>query len=54
MADQVLSAVWETESLKGHPRKFYSLTREGSRLLDDMKVEFNRMLKIYEDLGKDI
>lgn len=51
-ADGVLSSSWETENLKGHPRKFYSLTREGSRLLEDMNGEFERMLKIYKGLAR--
>ena len=53
MVDKVLSAVWETENLKGHPRKFYTLTKDGTRLLDGMVVEFERMLQIYKDLGKE-
>ena len=48
--DKVLKAVWETENLKGHPRKFYSLTAEGTRLLDAMKSEFGSMVKIYDSI----
>lgn len=48
--DRVLKAVWETENLKGHPRKFYSLTKEGARLLDGMKTEFGRMVEIFESV----
>jgi PadR family transcriptional regulator PadR len=54
MTDKILSAAWETENLKGHPRKFYSLTQEGSRLLNTMKSEFETMLDIYRDLGKEV
>ena len=53
MAEQILSATWETENLKGHPRKFYFLTKEGTRLLDSMKTEFKNMLEIYRELGKE-
>jgi len=53
LVDKILSATWETENVKGHPRKFYSLTKEGVRLLDHMKSEFKNMLTIYQDLGKE-
>ena len=51
-ADGLLSAVWETENLKGHPRKFYSLTRAGDRALDEMGDEFARMVQIFRRLSK--
>lgn len=41
--DKLLKSVWETENVKGHPRKFYSLTKEGSVLLKEMKSEYLRM-----------
>lgn len=50
--DLVLKAVWETENLKGHPRKFYSLTKDGEKLLDRMREEYDRMGKIFETLKK--
>lgn len=50
--DKLLHAVWETDNLKGHPRKFYSLTKEGTRLLDGMKNEFDRMVDIFESIRK--
>ncbi len=53
MTENILSAKWETENLKGHPRKFYTLTKEGTRVLDNMKTEFKNMLKIYRELGKE-
>ncbi|HEY8279353.1 MAG TPA: PadR family transcriptional regulator [Bdellovibrionota bacterium] len=48
--DGPLSAIWETENLKGHPRKFYSLTKEGQKFLDEMNTEFEHMVKIYQGL----
>ncbi len=45
-----LSAVWETENLKGHPRKFYSLTKEGARMLGEMRDEFEKMAKILKSI----
>ena len=51
-ADGVLSSLWQTENVKGHPRKFYSLTREGTRMLDEMIEEFERMLRAYRSLAK--
>lgn len=51
-ADGLLSATWETENLKGHPRKFYSLTKDGSRFLEEMNQEFEQMVAIYQKLGK--
>lgn len=50
--DGPLAAQWETESPKGHPRKFYSLNAAGQRLLDEMGTEFDRMLKIYSSLAQ--
>ncbi len=50
--DQVLTAVWETENVKGHPRKYYSLTKDGIKLLDGMKTEFRQMIEIFESACK--
>jgi PadR family transcriptional regulator, regulatory protein PadR len=47
-----LTSVWETEGVKGHPRKFYSLTKAGEKLLDEMDLEFEKMVKIYRSLAK--
>lgn len=51
-ADGVLSAEWETSNLKGHPRKFYSLTRDGKQLLDGMGEEFEQMIKVFRKLSQ--
>jgi PadR family transcriptional regulator, regulatory protein PadR len=50
--DGTLSAVWETENLKGHPRKFYSLTARGKKILEEMKTEFKRMVEVYDAIPK--
>ena len=52
-ADGLLSATWETENLKGHPRKFYSLTKDGSRFLGEMSQEFEQMVSAFKKLGKE-
>jgi PadR family transcriptional regulator PadR len=52
-ADGLLSAIWETENVKGHPRKFYSLTREGTRFLAEMINEFDQMVSIYRNLNRE-
>ena len=49
-AEHILSTVWDTENVKGHPRKFYSLTEKGSQLLTDMRLEFKKILTIFEQL----
>lgn len=35
--DGLLASTWETENLKGHPRKFYSLTKRGVQSLIEME-----------------
>ncbi|OFZ20889.1 MAG: hypothetical protein A2X94_05115 [Bdellovibrionales bacterium GWB1_55_8] len=50
--DGLLSANWEMEAVKGHPRKFYSLTRAGNRALDEMVGEFERMVRTFERLAQ--
>jgi len=50
--DGILSSVWETESVKGHPRKFYSLTKEGKKCLAEMQSEFEKMADIYKQMNK--
>ncbi len=50
-SDGLLQAHWETQNLKGHPRKFYSLTRVGTKSLQEMELEFARMLKLYRSLA---
>ncbi len=49
--DGVLKAVWETENVKGHPRKFYSLTKDGAKLLEGMKAEFGQMIEVFRSLS---
>ncbi len=51
-ADGILSAVWDTENLKGHPRKFYSVTRQGKLVLGEMGGEFEKMVAIYRKLDR--
>ena len=45
--DGLLTSVWETQNPTGHPRKFYSLTREGKKALDGMQEEFSKMVNIH-------
>ena len=47
-----LSSVWETENIKGHPRKFYSLTREGRKMLYEMAEEFDQMVRVFKGFEK--
>jgi PadR family transcriptional regulator, regulatory protein PadR len=49
-SDGTLGAVWDTENVKGHPRKYYSLTKEGQHMLDEMRSEFERMINIYKEI----
>ncbi len=51
-SDKLLSSFWETENIKGHPRKFYQLTKDGSKYLDEMTSEFEKMIKIFRDIQK--
>lgn len=51
--DKTLQAVWETENLKGHPRKFYSLTKAGEKQLEDMKNEFEKLMNIFNSARAD-
>ncbi len=44
--DGLLHSHWETQNVKGHPRKFYSLTKLGVQTLTDMETEFLRMTDI--------
>lgn len=46
----ILSAVWETQEAKGHPRKFYSVTDNGKNVLKEMRDEFNHMTEIFNQL----
>ena len=48
--DGILASVWETENLKGHPRKFYSLSKDGKRFLQEMQTEFEKMSQIYKQI----
>ncbi len=50
--DGVLQSVWETENIKGHPRKFYSLTKDGIKQLNDMTDEFEKLVKIFKSVQK--
>jgi len=48
--DGMLASVWETQNPTGHPRKFYSLTREGKRALDSMQEEFEKLVDIHKKI----
>lgn len=52
-ADGVLAATWDTENLKGHPRKYYSLTRDGAKLLAQMESEFEAMTASFKKIARD-
>jgi len=50
-ADGLLSHVWDTSGvISGHPRKFYSITKDGEKTLKEMAEEFSGLTKIYESL----
>lgn len=49
-AEGILATRWETENLKGHPRKYYSLTPKGNDLLNEMQKEFKNILSIFNQL----
>src|SRR3990167_3204548 len=46
--EKILATVWDTENVKGHPRKFYSLTEKGNQLLKEMQLEFKKILEIFK------
>ena len=50
--DGLLQSSWDTENLKGHPRKFYSLTKRGQQSLAEMESEFARMVELIEKVKK--
>src|ERR1700722_18698137 len=50
--DKTLQAVWETENVKGHPRKFYSLTKAGAKQLEDMNEEFEKLMNVFHSISK--
>ncbi|MES3038993.1 MAG: PadR family transcriptional regulator [Bdellovibrionota bacterium] len=50
--EKTLQSVWETENVKGHPRKFYSLTKEGTKSLEEMKIEFEKLIQIFKSAQK--
>ena len=49
-AEHILSPAWDTENVRGRPRKFYSLTEKGSQLLEEMQLEFNKILSVFNQL----
>lgn len=38
-----LVASWDIQNVQGHPRKFYSITPQGTELFERMKIEFQEM-----------
>ncbi len=50
--DGLLSSTWETANLKGHPRKFYALTKKGVQSLNEMEDEFLRMTDLVSKIRK--
>lgn len=50
--DGLLQSSWDTENIKGHPRKFYSLTKKGTQSLAEMEDEFNKMIDLVMKLQK--
>ena len=50
--DGLLASTWETANVKGHPRKFYALTKKGTQSLNEMEDEFFRMTELVSKLQK--
>ena len=50
--DKVLDASWETKQVKGHPRKFYSLSKVGEEALAVMSAEFEQMYFKYKKINE--
>ncbi len=50
--DGLLQSSWDTENLKGHPRKFYALTKRGTQSLGEMESEFNKMIDLVSKFKK--
>ena len=50
--EALLKATWDTDNPKGHPRKFYSLTKKGLQAATEMEEEFNKMVDIITTLQK--
>jgi PadR family transcriptional regulator PadR len=48
----LLQATWQTENVKGHPRKFYALTKKGVQTLAGMEDEFSKMIDIIFKVQK--
>lgn len=46
----LLQSLWETENVKGHPRKFYSLTKKGIQSLSEMETEFDKMIGLVSEI----
>jgi len=49
-SEEILSTLWDTENVKGHPRKFYSLTHKGEIVLREMQQEFEKIQNIFNQL----
>jgi PadR family transcriptional regulator, regulatory protein PadR len=50
--DGLLVANWETTNVKGHPRKFYALTKRGLQSLREMEDEFLKMTGLVSKLQR--
>ena len=50
--DGLLASTWQTEGAKGHPRKFYSLTKKGVQSLQEMEEEFTKMIDLVSKIQK--
>lgn len=48
--DGLLTSRWETANVKGHPRKFYALTKKGAQSLNEMEEEFLKMTELVSRL----
>lgn len=50
--DGLLASTWETANLKGHPRKFYALTKRGVQSSNEMEDEFMKMTGLVSKIKK--
>ena len=48
----LLTPTWDTANLRGHPRKFYALTKKGIQSLTEMEDEFRKMTDLVSKLRK--
>jgi len=50
--EELLKPQWETENVSGHPRKYYSISSKGKKVIENMDHHWSETVESIHSLGE--